>query len=91
MCHGPWDSVFVTRRKKPTPSMLLVLPGPSLPRPLIPGLSKGVLEGTAAKGSQVGEARAGTGICWAQQRVGEPVFAPGMSTAAVVIRHGFGE
>lgn len=91
LCHGPQDTAFVTKRKRPTSSVLLVLPDAGFPRALIPGLSKEVLEGSRAKGSDGGGARAGIGVCWAQQRVGEPVLAQSVSTAPLVIRHGFGE
>jgi hypothetical protein len=43
--------IFVTRRKKSTPTELLVLPAAGFPRALIPGLSKEVLEEVWGKGS----------------------------------------
>lgn len=43
--------MFVTRRKRPTSSELLVLPDAGFPRALIAGPSKEVLEGSGAKGS----------------------------------------
>ena len=49
--NSPEDGVFVTRRKRPTSRVLLILPDVDCPRVLIPGLSKEVMEGSRAKGS----------------------------------------